>query len=237
MTDTTKGYTQMNLPEHLAKSRISASSKNHNIKMNDEWGIQGCCPNRIVDGVMNFDGDCINMCAKTLVEVCKKFGSHNFSFGCYRSKLSDEYTGGGDLSQEQLKVMKGKGNMVHFYVINTKLNKIIDRSQGQFQFVDYDFWVYQKSKLYGKDNINMWEIPVSDMVKGGLDITQIRKVRGFVNLMSMCIQYDHGAIKRLVDNFGKCYKNWLTEFRTQLPREYKKFLECCRLDQTDVDKK
>ena len=236
MTDTTKCYYNMNLPEHLAKSRVSASSQNHIIKMDCEWGIQGCCPNRIVGGVMNFDGDCINMCAKTLVESCKKFGSDNFSFGCYKSTLTDEYTGGGGLSQQQLKIMKENGNMVHFYVINTKLNKVIDRSQGQFQFVDYDFYVFEKIKLYGEDNIQMWDIPVNDIIMGGLDITQIRKVRGFVNMMSMCIQHDQDAIKKVVNHFGQCYKNWLREMKSQIPREYKKFLECSRIDQEEVDK-
>jgi len=238
MTDTTKNYHQMNLPEHFAKSRLNSSSLNHTIEQKKGIGIQGYCPNRIVNGNMNFDGDCINMCAKTLVECCKKFGSENFKFGSYTAKYTNEFKECYNVSQEQYDIMKSAGNIVHFYVINTKLNKVIDRSQGQFQFVDYNYFIQEKLYRYGEDNVMMWGIPVDHLIRGGLDITQIRKVRGLVNMLSDCIRHSEDThISLVVNNFGEYYKKWITMFKKQKPREYKNFLKCCRIDQEDVDNK
>ena len=236
MTDTTKNYHQMTLPKEFAKSRLTASSTHHTIKEKEGVGIQGYCPNRIIDGNMNFDGDCINMCAKTLIECCKKWGAQNFTFSCYRAELTDDYNGGGNLRDKQLNIMKQNGVLIHFFVVNTKLNKMIDRSQGQFQFIDYDYYRCEKCHLYGLENLTMWDIPATDLLEGGLDITQVRKVRAFINMISACLKdKDHRAVSVVVENFAQCYKNWMNMYKRRNPRDYKKFLECSKIDQAVLD--
>jgi hypothetical protein len=90
------------------------------------------------------DGDCVIKCCDCLWYYGNKYGWENFSLGCFVgdiSALDVSQTSASGLGEKEKRIMMKSGKpMVHFYLINKKLNKVIDRSQSTIKFVDTDKW-------------------------------------------------------------------------------------------------
>ncbi len=222
------------LPEHYARSTHNASTKFYDLDVADHNGIHASAPNRFdANGNFNVDGDCIQMCAKTLQESCHKFGIDNFALGGYFASTKELNT---LISDHDKQKMKKGGDMFHVYVVNKKLNKVIDRSQGQFTLLDCRVYQGVKEKQYGRDNVDLFEFPAPMLKMFGVDMTNQHQVRTAVNMFAVCIPAMNEFIN-LLSNFPTIYKLYCRDHQRRDPEDFAEVIKECKQIQSEIYKK